>query len=222
MKRFFKLGCLGLIVLFLFLGCVGVFLGGEREEAEEFPSQSDLRNNAIQPQQANADDSEEPETTKEEPEEAAVGDVPMEWSSALSSAENYSNTLHMSKDAIYDQLTSDFDQFPEDAAQYAVDNIEADWNQNALESADSYAYTLSMSQGAIYDQLVSEFDKFTPEQAQYAIDNIDADWNANALESAINYRDMMEMSDAAIYDQLTSQFDQFTPEQAQYAIDNMQ
>ena len=53
-------------------------------------------------------------------------DVPRDHRKALKSAENYSKTLHMSKQGIYDQLTSEFEGFSPEAAQYAIDNIQAD------------------------------------------------------------------------------------------------
>ena len=36
---------------------------------------------------------------------------------------------------MYRQLTSDFDKFSNDAAQYAVDHLEADYKYNALFNA---------------------------------------------------------------------------------------
>ena len=83
--------------------------------------------------------------------------------------------MHMSKQAIYDQLTSEYgEQFPADAAQYAVDNLNADYKQNALEKAKTYQDNMNMSKSAIYDQLVSEYgEQFTAEEAQYAIDNLE-------------------------------------------------
>ncbi|MGC6756651.1 Ltp family lipoprotein, partial [Escherichia coli] len=93
---------------------------------------------------------------------------------------------HMSKQGIYDQLVSEYGgQFQPDAAQYAIDNIQADWNANALAQAESYSDSMHLSKQGIYDQLISENGgQFTAEEAQYAIDNIKADWNANALEQA--------------------------------------
>lgn len=98
-----------------------------------------------------------------------------EQKNALKKAESYSNTLYMSKNAIYDQLTSEYgEKFSADAAQYAIDNMKADWNANALKKAKSYQETMSMSKNAIYDQLISEYgEKFTKEEAQYAIDHLD-------------------------------------------------
>lgn len=43
--------------------------------------------------------------------ESKKDDVPRDYRKALKSAENYSKTLHMSKQGIYDQLTSDFEGF---------------------------------------------------------------------------------------------------------------
>ena len=98
-----------------------------------------------------------------------------EFKNALKKAESYSNNLYMSKEGIYQQLISEYGEgFPKDAAKYAIDNLEADWNENALKKAQSYQKNLSMSKSKIYDQLISEYgEKFTKEQAQYAIDHLD-------------------------------------------------
>lgn len=57
-------------------------------------------------------------------EEEAESSVPAEYTSALTSAETYSDMMHMSKGGIFDQLTSEYGgQFTEDAAQYAIDHL---------------------------------------------------------------------------------------------------
>ena len=98
-----------------------------------------------------------------------------EQTAALNSAKNYADGMHMSKQGIYEQLTSSAgDQFSEEDAQYAVDHLKADYKKNALESAKSYQEDMNMSKDAIYDQLISNSgDKFTEEEAQYALDNLD-------------------------------------------------
>lgn len=98
----------------------------------------------------------------------------MEYKNALAKAETYSEMMHMSKQGIYDQLVSEYgEDFPEDAAQYAIDNLDADYKENALEKAKSYQETMHMSKSAIYDQLISDYgEKFTKDEAQYAIDNL--------------------------------------------------
>lgn len=93
---------------------------------------------------------------------------------ALKSAQTYSDTMHMSKQGIYDQLTSDAgDKFDDASAQYAVDHVEADWNKNALKAAESYQKDQNMSPEAIRDQLTSDAgDKFTQDQADYAVSHL--------------------------------------------------
>ncbi|MGI6193202.1 MAG: Ltp family lipoprotein [Christensenellales bacterium] len=158
-------------------------------------------------------------------ETGAQDDVPSDYRNALIKAKSYSDVLHMSRQAIYDQLVSEFgEKFPAKAAQYAIDHLDADYKANALEKAKDYSETLHMSKQGIYDQLISEYgEKFTPEEAQYAIDNLTADYKANALEKAKTYQSSLNMSKQAIYDQLISEYgEQFTAEEAQYAIDNLE
>ena len=101
--------------------------------------------------------------------------IPKEYKSALKKAKIYSDTSYMSKAALYRQLTSEFgEKFTSEAAQYAIDNVEANWKENALKKAKLYQETMAMSPNAIYNQLTSEFgEMFTAEEAQYAIDNLE-------------------------------------------------
>lgn len=101
-------------------------------------------------------------------------EVPVEYKNALAKAKSYSELMQMSKAGIYDQLVSEYgEQFSPEAAQYAIDNLQADWNANALAKAKSYQETMQMSPAAIYDQLISEYgEKFTPEEADYAIQHL--------------------------------------------------
>ncbi|OAV62855.1 Ltp family lipoprotein [Enteractinococcus helveticum] len=174
-----------MIVLYVIVG-IGVIsnlAGGGDSEAEAEPSFSPSV--VEQTQDAESEETEEaevettPEEVEEEPaevveEEPVEDDVPSEHRSALRSAETYSDMMHMSKAGIFDQLTSEYGgQFTEEAAQYAVDNVEADWNNNALESAITYQDTMAMSPAAIHDQLTSEYGgQFTTEEADYAIANL--------------------------------------------------
>lgn len=150
--------------------------------------------------------------------------VSKEFENALKKAETYSSITHMSKTNIYDQLVSEYgEQFTVEAANYAMENLKADFNANALEKAKTYSKTMNMSKIGIYEQLTSEHgESFTPEEAQYAVDNLVADYNNNALEKAKTYQKTLSMSSNEIYDQLISEYgEKFTPEQAQYAIDNL-
>ena len=181
------------------------------------------------------------EVEKEEKEEVeeVKKDIPKEYESALKKAEIYSDTMHMSKAGIYDQLVSEYgENFSEEAAQYAIDNIQADWKANALEKAKIYQDTMHMAPEAIRDQLTSEYGEgFTQEEADYAVEQLTGSSSSStstasegvpkeyesALKKAETYSDTMHMSKVGIYDQLVSEYgENFSEEAAQYAIDNIQ
>jgi len=106
--------------------------------------------------------------------EAEDTSVPREYKSALNKAASYANTMHMSKRGVYGQLVSEYgEKFSAEAAQYAIDNVKADWNANALAKAKNYQNTMNMSPSAIHDQLTSEYgEKFTQTEADYAIQHL--------------------------------------------------
>ncbi|MDN6268730.1 MAG: Ltp family lipoprotein [Tetragenococcus koreensis] len=139
------------------------------EESEEEPTKKTQESSKIVEETS---ESVEESSESDEPEEE--NDVPREYQSALNKAKTYVDMMNMSEQGLYDQLTSEAgEQFPEDAAQYAIENVETDYNENALKKAENYQDTMDMSVDGIYDQLVSEAgENFTPEQAQYAVDNL--------------------------------------------------
>jgi hypothetical protein len=103
--------------------------------------------------------------------EPEMPSVPAEYLSALIKATSYSELAHMSKAGLYDQLTSEYgEKFSPEAAQYGIDNVQADWNANALAKAKTYQEQMAMSPEGIRDQLTSEYgEKFTADEAAYAI-----------------------------------------------------
>jgi hypothetical protein len=105
------------------------------------------------------------------PAETKKPDVPAEYTSALNQGTSYANTMHMSKQGVYDQLVSEYGgKFSAAAAQYAIDNVKADWNANALAKAKDYQDKMHQSPSAIHDQLTSAYgEKFTAVEADYAI-----------------------------------------------------
>ena len=152
----------GILVLAI-IGAIGSDGGDNANSSMDNQSKEVAQNTEVE--------SREDVATEEETKES----VPTEYKSALKQAKTYSDVMNMSKAGIYDQLTSEYGgQFTEEAAQYAIDNVEADWKENALKSAETYQETMSMSPAAIYDQLVSQYGgQFTEEEAQYAIDNLE-------------------------------------------------
>ena len=170
-----KWGGIGLGILAV-LGAFASCMGGEDGTA---PTTSSTMTKVVEETSPAAQDPADEETAPQ-PENApspaapAEADVPVEFKNALKKADSYANRQHMSEAGLYNQLTSEYgEKFSPEAAQYAIDNVQTDYNRNALEKAKTYQERMAMSPDAIYDQLVSEYgEKFTPEQAQFAIDNL--------------------------------------------------
>ena len=101
--------------------------------------------------------------------------TPKEYRNALVKAQLYVDMMYMSKARLHDQLTSPYGEgFSEEAAQYALEHVKADWKYNALMTARNYRDNLNMSAAAIKTQLTSSYgEKFTQEEAQYAMDHLD-------------------------------------------------
>ena len=171
-----------IIVIIVLFVLVGLFGGSDSSDSKNDTA-------ATPTVEVTPEEKEEVEATPEEkieltPEDAGSSDtesdseeddVPKEYISALKKAKSYSDSMHMSKAGIYNQLTSEYgEQFSEEAAQYAIDNVDADWKANALETAKNYQENMDMSPAAIRDQLTSEYgEQFTQEEADYAIENLD-------------------------------------------------
>lgn len=136
---------------------------------------------------------------------SSTDNISSDEKAALEKAKQYSDMMHMSKKRIYTQLTSEFDKFDSKSAQYAIDNVQADWNNNAYEQAKSYQTQMSMSSQAIYDQLISQFDQFEPEQAKYAVEkltgekiNSSSSSDSSSSSSSSEYRSSSSNSSSSV------------------------
>ncbi|MDK7742645.1 Ltp family lipoprotein [Helcobacillus massiliensis] len=180
--------CCG-ILLFggLIAGCSALVFGGGSPAESPSTTQSAAPEASATPEEAKPAEKETSSAAPSQPEKKAESkpaekpaekkqdDVPVEHRNALRSAQNYLDVMPMSKQALFDQLTSEHaDKFSKEAAQYAIDNIDADWKENAAKEAKIYQDELAMSRDAIYELLVSEYDgKYTPEEAKYGVDQLD-------------------------------------------------
>ena len=95
-----------------------------------------------------------------------------ECEAALKKAEAYSGAKNMSKWGIRNWLTSKPNLFSLEAAQYAVDNMKADWKANALQKAQSCRRTFISSSKDIRSRLISVHERFTEEEADYAVSHL--------------------------------------------------
>lgn len=103
-----------------------------------------------------------------------IANATPEQRNALTKAEQYSDNMHMSRQGLYDQLTSQYgERFSPDAANWALDHLDADYNANALAKAKEYQDSMAMSPESIREQLTSQYgEKFTQDEANYAIEHL--------------------------------------------------
>lgn len=173
-KPFYKKVWFWILIVLL----VAIF--GNMGSSDDSTSEAD---NNTKVEEKTAEEPKKTEVTKDESSEAKAekeetkkeDDVPTEYKSALKKANSYAENMYMSKAAVYDQLTSEYgEKFSQEAADYAMDNVQADWKANALKKAKSYQEEMDMSPESVRDQLASEHgEQFTQEEADYAVENLD-------------------------------------------------
>ena len=103
-----------------------------------------------------------PASSQEGATQAPSGSV--EQLNALGTAENYLDFTSFSREGLIDQL--EYEGYTTEDATWAVDNVGADWNEQALQSAKDYLDYTAFSYSGLIGQL--EYEGFTTEQATAA------------------------------------------------------
>ena len=182
-------GC-GILLLLAIAGAgAAFFLLGNSDDSDEAPSST--TSVVEQTHQPDKTDSSTPGTNvapnKEQPAKEATtpsaekqatpatnAELTPEKERAVKAAQRYLRLGGFSHAKLFEQLTSEHGEgLPVDAAEYAIDQVDADWNEQALIAAQKYK-KIDMSDSDIYRKLVGDKfgDGFTPEEAQYAIDHL--------------------------------------------------
>ncbi|MCD8316752.1 MAG: Ltp family lipoprotein, partial [Eggerthellaceae bacterium] len=122
------------------------------------------------------------ESAKENTNEDTVNDIsgldpeniPDSYYEALDEAQQLSDEQHLSRQAIFDELISeDGGSYSDEAAEYAVENVDADWEYNALATALEYINEDGMPQAQVFSHLISSYGgKFTEDEARYAMNHL--------------------------------------------------
>jgi hypothetical protein len=92
---------------------------------------------------------------------------PMSQENAIRKAQDYLNYTAFSRQGLITQLVTQ-EQFSTDDATYAVDSLNADWNQQAAKKAKDYLNYTAFSHASLLNQLIEE-EEFTPSQAAYGV-----------------------------------------------------
>ena len=139
-KPFYKSWWFIAFVAIIIIGALG---GGDEDESAEVSEpeteevevveETEAEELEQEPEEEVEEEGEEVEEVEEEEESA---DLPREHRNALSSAENYIKTgMGFSEEGLANQL--EFENFPQDAIDYAIENIVVDYNEQALISAEN-------------------------------------------------------------------------------------
>lgn len=94
-----------------------------------------------------------------------VSSMTKEQTNALNQAKRYLTYSSFSYSGLIKQL--DYEGYSNEAATYAVDNCDVDWNEQAAKMANSYLSYSSFSKEKLIEQL--EYEGFTREQAEFGV-----------------------------------------------------
>lgn len=178
-KPYHKRWWIWTIAVFMVIGGLGNMLGMDDEDDDADNSsakteQTSKKKPASHKKSAKTESS--TQSKKSKPKESK-SKVPEEYKNALATAEEYNEDQPMSKAGLLDQLTSkDGEGFTQAAGEYAVNHIQANWNENALKCAKDYEKTEHLSRADVQDQLGSSIDDggegFTQSEVQYAMNHL--------------------------------------------------
>ena len=87
---------------------------------------------------------------------------------ALKSAKSYLRSMDFSYTGLFKQLK--YEGYTDEECTYAVDNCEANWNEQASKCAKSYINSMSFSRAELLKQL--KYEGFTAEQAEYGVKSV--------------------------------------------------
>ena len=176
---------------------------------------------------------EDDEFTKEQA-EYALKHAEVDWQAeALWAAQKEINGDNgRSKSDLFSWLTSKMDLgvfigiggFTDEEAFYAVNNVDADWNEEAVEKVNSSLELFSpISKSQLYFMLSPNFavDGFTTSQLNYAFEQLPGDtWKKNATTDARKYTLSNEPTRAELIYHLVSN-ERYTQEEAEHAADQV-
>lgn len=154
-------------------------------------------------------------------------DLTVSQREAVESATSYLNYSAFSRTGLINQL--EFEGFSTADATFAVDSLNADWNEQAALSAEQYLEYSAFSRSGLIDQLV--FEGFTRQQATYGADRAlsapsgggsgsgTTAGQRNATKSAQQYLEYSAFSRSGLINQL--EFEGYSTADATYAVDSL-
>jgi len=158
------LGAVAVVASVLVTAGIGAVIGGAADEPIAAVTQTADEEAAAPSTTPDADETPAPSTS-------ADPDVPPEYAAALEVAETRAVSLRSSKAVTYASILGS--GASTEAADYAIEAVGVDWQENALAKAKQYRDG-GMPVETIHDQLTSEFgEAYTVEEADYAMAHLD-------------------------------------------------
>lgn len=144
----------------------------ENEEAQDLKKQAQSKIDEITKQKEEEQKAREEQEKKEEAARAEaeqrqneIQNASLAEKNALSTAQDYLSVMGFSRQGLKEQLL--YEGYSDAEAEFALNHIVVDWNEQAAKVAKSYLDTMSFSRQGLLDQLL--YEGFSQEQAEYGL-----------------------------------------------------
>lgn len=144
------------LICLLATACFG---GEPKEKQEDVAEVPQIAEDLAEEESVSNIPEEQPEIVEEVP------DVPFEFEQALDKAQNYVDFTSFSEADLRRQL--EYHEFSPEAIQFALDNVNVDYQAECIEKAKNYLEFTSFSEADLREQL--EYHKFSEEHISVAI-----------------------------------------------------
>ena len=141
-------------------------LGGESKEKQEDVAEVPQIAEDLAEEESKSNVPEEQPEAIEEGEEGP--DIPFEFNQALDKAQSYVDLMAFSQADLRAQL--EYHEFSYEAIEFALENVDVDYQAECIEKAESYLGLTSFSEADLREQL--EYHKFNEEHINVAIEEI--------------------------------------------------
>jgi hypothetical protein len=138
-------------------------LGGEpKEKQEDVAEVPQIAKDLAEEESVSNIPEEEPEIVEEVP------DIPFEFEQALEKAQSYVDLMAFSQADLRGQL--EYHEFSIEAIEFALENVDVDYQAECIEKAESYLELTSFSEEDLREKL--EYHKFNEEHINVAIEEV--------------------------------------------------
>ena len=145
------------LICLLATACFG---GEPKEKQEDVAEVPQIAEDLAEEESVSNTPEEQPDIVEEVP------DVPFEFEQALDKAQNYVDFTSFSEADLRRQL--EYHEFSPEAIQFALDNVNVDYQAECIEKAKNYLEFTSFSEADLREQL--EYHKFSEEHISVAIE----------------------------------------------------